>query len=53
LTIDQQLSIRELTLADASSYRDIRLEGLRLAPKLSAVPMKKRFRAATRNSPGG
>ncbi len=33
MTIDQQLSIRELTLADASSYRDIRLEGLRLAPE--------------------
>jgi len=33
LTIDRQLSIRELTLADAHSYRDIRLEGLRLAPE--------------------
>jgi len=33
LTIDRQLSIRELTLADASSYRAIRLEGLRLAPE--------------------
>jgi ribosomal protein S18 acetylase RimI-like enzyme len=33
LTIDRQLSIRELTLADASGYRDIRLEGLRLAPE--------------------
>ena len=33
MTIDRQLSIRELTLADAPSYRDIRLEGLRLAPE--------------------
>ena len=33
MTIDRHLSIRELTLADAPSYRDIRLEGLRLAPE--------------------
>src|SRR6266851_193951 len=32
LSSDPKLSIRELMLADVASYRDIRLEGLRLAP---------------------
>lgn len=33
MTTDPELSIRELAAADVESYRDIRLEGLRLSPE--------------------